>query len=77
MIVYCEPIDPTGPNVRMNRQKPFKHFNPQPDNTLRVRKREGGRGDPRVGGREEYQCDRETSFSCLPYLPQPGLEPTT
>ena len=30
-------------------------------------------------GREKkkHRCERETSISCLPYAPQPGIKPTT
>ena len=31
----------------------------------------------REGEREKYQCDRQISISCLPYVPQLGTEPTT
>ena len=37
--------------------------------------RERGREEEREGGKP--RCERETSIRCLPYMPQPGTEPTT
>lgn len=34
------------------------------------------REEGRERQREKYRCDRETSIGCLPYVPQPQVEPT-
>ena len=41
----------------------------------RVREREKRRRRRRR--RKKHQCERETVTGCLPYVPQPGIKPTT
>ena len=41
------------------------------------RERERERKRERGGKRERHWCERETPVSCLPYTPQPGIEPST
>lgn len=45
--------------------------------SLILESEEGAGEREREGGRDKHLCEREMSISCLLYMPQPGIKPTT